>query len=101
MNNAVVSSNAELSVTNACEQCGATFERDRRKRFCSNACRQAAYRKSAAYTGTLAKKKEQRLRRRNAYFKRRYRFKTLFLGCHSGPIATDVPRLGMLDLKNY
>lgn len=92
---------AKHSVTNVCKECSNSFLATRVAIYCSRACRQAAYRKSPAYKASLVRKVEQRLRRKNAYFKRKNRFKSFGLDCYSGPIATDVPRLGMLDLKNY
>jgi hypothetical protein len=101
MNNVEVCPDAKHSVTNVCKECKSSFVATRVAIHCSSACKQAAYRKSPAYKESLANKKARRLRRRNAYFKRKNRFKSFGLDCYSGPIATDVPRLGMLDLKNY
>ena len=91
------------SVTNVCQrkECARTFIATRAASYCSSACKQAAYRESLAYKELLAKKAAQRLRRRNAWFKRKNRYRTFGLDCYSGPVATDVPRLGMLDLKYY
>ncbi len=101
MNDVVVGSPAKHSVTNVCKECSSPFVATRRASTCSSACRQAAYRKSPAYKESLAKKKDQRLRRRNAWFKRKNYYKTFDFDHYGGPVATGVPRLGMLDLKNY
>lgn len=96
----VVSSNAKHSVTNVCKECSGTFVATRRASTCSSACRQAAYRRSAAYKEQLEKKKAERLAtallkldERNAKYAARNRDRALgFDGRHSG--AANLSQLG-------
>jgi hypothetical protein len=67
------------------------------KKFCSSACRQAAYRNSEAHKAALAKNRDWRLSRRNAYFALQRRDKTLTpYFTSSGPSSTQVFRRGDL-----
>jgi hypothetical protein len=73
-----------------------------RRKFCSNACRQAAYRISTAHTDNLKRLRDARRARRADYYQRRNRYKALSpLRGYSGPTVSGVPRLGALKLKNY
>jgi hypothetical protein len=73
-----------------------------RRRFCSSACRQAAYRKSAAHTDNLKRLRDARRARRADYYQRRNRSRALApVRGYSGPVADGVPRLGALKLENY
>jgi hypothetical protein len=68
-----------------------------KKKFCSSACRQAAYRNSEAHKATLAKSRDWRLRRRNAYFALQRRDKALTpYFTPSGPSSTQVFQRGGL-----
>jgi hypothetical protein len=68
-----------------------------KKRFCSSACRQAAYRNSEAHKAALAKNRDWRLSRRNAYFALQRRDKTLTpYFTPSGPPSSQVFRRGAL-----
>jgi hypothetical protein len=87
---------AEHSVTHC--PCG----KPARRKFCSNACRQAAYRNSAAHTDNLKRLRDARRARRADYYQRRNRSRALApVRGYSGPIADGVPRLGALKLENY
>jgi hypothetical protein len=73
-----------------------------RKKFCSNACRQAAYRTSAAHVANLKRLRDARIARRADHYQRRNRGRALSpVRGYSGPVADGVPRLGDLNLKNY
>lgn len=72
-----------------------------RATYCTNACRQAAHRSSPAYKACLKKQRDRRLRRKNAHYERKYRFRSLGVLGWSGPLATDVPSIGEMDLKLY
>lgn len=83
-----------------------------RRKFCSNACRQAAYRNSAAHTDNLKRLRDARRARKhdyivlkNASYKRlnAYRGFTPQTGIYGGPAASGVPsvRIGDLDLNYY
>lgn len=73
-----------------------------RRKFCSNACRQAAYRKSTAHTDNLKRLCDGRKARRIDYYQRRNRSRALSpVRGYSGPVADGVPRLGDLKLENY
>ena len=68
-----------------------------KKKFCSSACRQAAYRNSETHKATLAKNKDWLLRRRNAYFALQRRDKALTpYFTPSGPSSTQVFQRGSL-----
>ena len=95
-------------VTAVCPACQTSFltiifRTGRQQRsFCSDACRQIAYRKSPAHRACLDGLKNQRLNRRNAQTRRKNAFKYFsFDGLHSGPDATGVPSIGMLNLKQF
>ena len=96
---AVVSPQAKDSVTHLCEECGTV---PARLRFCSNKCRQAAYRKSPAHKAQLKKLVDARKRRRENHYAHTNRARALgsFRG-YSGPTTPGVPRLGDLKLSNY
>jgi hypothetical protein len=86
-------------------ECGTEFASRPGKKFCTNVCRQRAYRKSPAHEAILAGQKQQRLNRRNAWIQRRdlfeNRYKYLsFDGRVSGPSNDYLPTLKSLDLKN-
>jgi hypothetical protein len=83
-----------------------------RRRFCSNACRQAAHRSSDAHATNLKRLRDARAARRaayellkNGYDARRnvYRSFTTTTGIFGGPTPSGVPsvRIGDLDLKDY
>jgi hypothetical protein len=73
-----------------------------RRKFCSSACRQAAYRTSAAHVDNLKRLREARKARRDDYYRRRNRDKALTsVRGYSGPAVSGVPRLGGLKLENY
>ncbi len=73
-----------------------------RKKFCSNACRQAAYRTSAAHIASLKRLRDARTARRADHYQRRNRDRALnSVRGYSGPVADGVPRLGDLNLKHY
>lgn len=73
----------ETGVT-LCEQCLAHPAKDR---FCSNKCRQAAYRKSPAYKALLKTKKDQRFERKLKRFRDKYGARSLGINGWSGPVA--------------
>jgi hypothetical protein len=96
------------SVTAVCPECQSSFETvlfktgRQQKTFCSDGCRQSAYRKSPAHRKVLDGFKNQRFNRRMAHIKRANAFKYLsFDGRHSGPAAVGVPPLGALDLERF
>jgi hypothetical protein len=97
----VVCSDTKDSVTN-CEYC--KTKRAKRK-FCSNACRQAAYRNSDAYKRNLLKQGVRRLKRRNDWYAEKTRDKHLtFDGIFSGHEIESAGRLGdrtMPELQNW
>jgi hypothetical protein len=73
-----------------------------RRKFCSSACRQAAYRKSAAHLANLKRLRDARTARRADHYQRCNRSRALSpLRGYSGPVPDGVPRLGDLNLKNY
>lgn len=91
-----VSQQAEHSVT-LCP-CG----KPARRKFCSSACRQAAYRNSPAHTDNLKRLRDARRARRADHYQRRNRSRALApVRGYSGPVPDGVPRLGDLNLKNY
>jgi len=49
-----------------CEKCGVEFEPVQRQRFCSNACKQAAYRESPNYQERLRQKRDATLKQKLA-----------------------------------
>ena len=85
-----------------CAECGVTPIRRKGAKFCSNACRQAAYRKSPAHARALKRLADARTLRRKTWEQRRQRDKALgvFRG-YGGPEVSGVPTLGMLDLRNF
>lgn len=90
------------SVTIQCSECQTQFTPQGRQKFCTNVCRQRAYRKSPAHRAQLDGVRNQRRNRRAAWHVRKNRHKYLsFDGRYSGPLANGVPSLGMLDLKNF
>jgi len=89
-----VCQNAEVGVT-LCSHCGL---RPATKKFCSNVCRQAAYRLSPAHSRWLEKQKSKRLARRNRWVAARFRDKSFtFDGLFGGQMNTTVPRLGEFE----
>jgi CDGSH-type Zn-finger protein len=73
-----------------------------RRKFCSGACRQAAYRTSAAFLTNKKRWEYARTARRAEWESRRHRDKHLtFDGLHGGNLVAGVPRLGELNLKKY
>jgi hypothetical protein len=109
---AVVSQPSKDSVTavwfvGTCPECQTDFDTilfktGRQQRlFCSDACRQAAYRKSPAHRACLDGFKNQRLNRRNTQVSRKNRDKAFSLDRYSGPVVDGVPSVGMLDLKKF
>ena len=68
-----------------------------KKKFCSSACRQAVYRNSEAHKATLAKNRDWRLKRRNAYFALKNRDRALtFDPVYSGPSSSQTLGRGSL-----
>jgi hypothetical protein len=87
---------AKDSVT-LCEHC---HTNPSTRRFCSSACRQAAYRLSPAHRKNLDKQKTRRLDRRNRWVTARLRDKHFtFDGLFGGHINGAVPSLG--DFEKY
>jgi hypothetical protein len=75
-----------------CTQCGI---RPAKRKFCGDACRQAAYRKSAAHTACLARDRNWRRARKLAHGMLRNRDRYIgSLPVISGPGNDAVPRLG-------
>lgn len=96
-----VSPDPHSGVTKPCEDCGKAFTpATTRQRFCGNACRQAAHRKSPAHRDYLDRQKLRRIARRNGWFARRNRDKSIspISAVYSGPSVDSVPRLGSLPL---
>jgi hypothetical protein len=89
----VVSLNSNSGVTMACEECGKPFAPETpRQRFCGNACRQSAHRKSPAHSIYLAQQKQRRLARRNRRCAEMNRDKSLStLSVYSGPSVNVLP----------
>src|SRR5258706_5818163 len=85
------------SVTDVCKRCGNEFVVTRAASYCSNACRQAAYRESPAHAELLANKarqaefrKAERQIRWNIAFASRNRNRALsFDGRYSGSGARE------------
>jgi len=102
----VISSVTATSKVN-CPECQTSFETvlfstgRHQRSFCSDACRQAAYRKSPAHRKCLDGFKNQRQNRRNTQTRRKNRDKAFYLDCYSGPVVDGVPSVGMLDLKQF
>lgn len=72
-----------------------------KRRFCSNACRQAAYRLSPAHRKNLDRQKTARLDRRNRWVSARFRDKHFtFDGLFGGHINDAVPRR-LSDFEKY
>jgi len=72
-----------------------------KKKFCSPACRQGAYRQSAAYDALKVKGRKIRLLRRNRWCEARFRDKHLtFDGLWGGSINRAVPKLGQFEKPN-
>ena len=88
-----VSPDSNSGVTKPCEECGKPFApATPRQRFCGNACRQSAHRKSPAHSIYLAQQKQRRLTRRNRPFAEMNRDKSLStLSVYSGPSANVLP----------
>jgi CDGSH-type Zn-finger protein len=73
-----------------------------KKKYCSDACRQKAYRTSAAFLANKKRWEDARMARRADHYQRRNRSRALSpLHGYSGPVVDGVPRLGDLNLKNY
>jgi hypothetical protein len=92
---------SDSAVTKPCEECGKPFTPTTpRQRFCGNACRQAAHRKSPAHRNYLDKQKERRLLRRNNWTRLRHRDMAINnrLGVLSGPMPSSILPLGAYDL---
>jgi hypothetical protein len=95
----VVYPNANSGVTIPCEECGKSFvQTTPRQRFCGNACRQSAHRKSPAHLVYLDRQKQRRLARRNRRCAEMTRDKSLStLSVYSGPSVNVLP-LGLMWL---
>jgi hypothetical protein len=95
-----VSRDSNSGVTIPCEECGKPFGPvTPRQRFCGNACRQSAHRKSPAHVVYLQQQKQRRLARRNRRFAEVNRDKSLStLSVYSGPSVTVLP-LGLMSLN--
>src|ERR1700689_3803723 len=94
-----VSPDSNSGVTKPCEECGKPFAPTTpRQRFCGNACRQSAHRKSPAHRDFLDRQKARRISRRNGWFARRNRDTSIsrISAVYSGPSVEGVPRLGSL-----
>jgi len=83
-----------------------------KKKYCSDACRQKAYRTGAAHVANLKRLRDARRARKNDYialknasYKRlnAHRGFTQQTGIYGGPVASGVPsvRIGDLDLNDY
>jgi hypothetical protein len=96
-----------VTATATCPECEESFQTvvfktgRQQRSFCSDACRQAAYRKSDAHRKILDGLTNQRLNRRVSHFRRRNAFKSIGLDVHSGPDAVGVPQLSAINLKNF
>ena len=96
------------TVLRNCEKCGVEFEPVKRQRFCSNACRQAAYRERPAYLAIKNEAKRARQELKNEEFKSLYRYCSIgFDGRYSGPLygrdkrVRRQPDRGDLDPHGY
>ena len=68
------------------------------RKFCSSACRQAAYRTRPAHRANLDKQKKVRLDRRNRHTEEKVRDKALmFDGTFSGDTCDFLPKLGQFE----
>ena len=97
-----VSTDSNSGVTMPCEECGKPFApATPRQRFCGNACRQSAHRKSPAHLVYLDQQKQRRLARRNRRFAEMNRDKSLStLSVYSGPAVNVLPlRLMWLHIR--
>ena len=97
-----VSPDSNSGVTKPCEECGkALTPATPRQRFCGNACRQSAHRKSPAHLVYLGQQKQHRLARRNRRFAEMNRDKSLStLSVYSGPAVSVLPlRLMCLHIR--
>ena len=94
-----VSPDSNSGVTIPCEECGKPFAlATPRQRFCGNACRQSAHRKSPAHLAYLDQQKQRRLARRNRRFAEMNRDRSLSaLSVYSGPSVNVLP-LGLMWL---
>ena len=73
-----------------------------KRKFCSNACRQAAYRLSPAYEGSKAKHRLHSFNRRQRWIAAKTRDKHIvFDGRYGGHEATTVPALRDFERKKY
>jgi hypothetical protein len=95
-----VSSDSNSGVTIPCEDCGKPFApATRRQRFCGNACRQSAHRKSPAHVVYLHQQKQRRLARRNRRCAEMNRDKShSTLSVYGGPSVNVLP-LGLMSLN--
>ena len=97
-----VSTARHSGVTIPCEECGKPFApATPRQRFCGNACRQSAHRKSPAHLVYLNQQKQRRLARRNRRFAEMNRDRSLsVLSVYSGPSVNVLPlRLMSLNIR--
>jgi hypothetical protein len=94
-----VSLHHNSGVTIPCEECGKAFAPKKpRQRFCVNACRQSAHRRSPAHIAYLDTQKQRRLARRNRRFAEMNRDKSLSaLSVYGGPPVNVLP-LGLMSL---
>lgn len=94
-----VSPDLNSGVTITCEECAKPFTpATPRQRFCGNACRQSAHRKSPTHLIYLDQQKQRRLARRNRRFAGMNRDKYLStLSVYSGPSVIVLP-LGLMSL---
>jgi hypothetical protein len=98
-----VSPYSNSAVTILCEECGKPFApATPRQRFCGNACRQSAHRKSPTHLVCLDQQKQRRLARRNRRFAQMNRDKSLStLSVYSGPSVNVLPlRLMSLHVRH-
>lgn len=96
-----VSPDSNSGVTMPCEECNEPFTpTSSRQRFCGNACRQTAHRKSPAHRNYLDKQKRRRLLRRNDRTILLFRDKSINngLGSLSGPTPSSILPLNAYDL---
>ena len=94
----MVSPDPKDGVTHRCQREGCANAA--KKKFCSSACRQAAYRNSEAHMAILASDRQWRIRRRKQYYGIKYQSKTLTpYFTPSGPSSRDLGRLGDFWVK--
>ena len=88
-----VSPDSNSGVTIPCEECAKPFApATPRQRFCGNACRQSAHRKSPAHLVYLDQQKQRRLARRNRRFAEMNRDRSLsVLSVYSGSSVSVLP----------